>query len=341
MSGIAVAGVGLIGRRHLAAIRQAGLQIHSVVDPAPHAADIARKLGVAHFGNLQDALAAGPDGVIIATPNQVHGDGALACIAASTPVLIEKPITTDLDVAIRIVEAAESAGVPVLVGHHRRHLPVVRVAKDRIDAGALGTLVAAHAMFWLAKPDRYFDAGWHREKGAGPTFLNLIHDIDLLRYLLGDVAAVRAVEMNRIRGNPVEDACAAIITFESGVIGTVNVSDAIVAPWSFELTAHDNPAYPPTDQNALWIGGTLGSLALPRGEEWSDGGKRDWWQPIHRTSLPRGAADPLVAQIENFDAVMAGKSAPLCSGREGMKSLATLIAIKTAALTGETVVPGA
>ncbi len=339
MTGIAVAGAGLVGKRHLAALRQAGLSIHSIIDPAPHTVAIAETLGVPHFRELRCALAENPAGVILATPNPLHTEGALTCISANVPVLIEKPITTDLNEAMRIVETAEAAGVPVLVGHHRRHLPVVMAARERIEAGALGTLVAAHAMFWLAKPDSYFEADWHRAEGAGPTFLNLIHDIDLLRYLLGEVADVRAVETNRIRGNPVEDACAALVTFESGVICTIQISDAIVAPWSFEFTAHDNPAYPPTDQNAMWIGGTLASLALPRGEEWSDGGKQDWWQPIHRTTLIRRAADPLVAQVQNFDAVIRGAAEPICPAREGMKSLAALMAIKTAAQTGATVVP--
>lgn len=339
MNGIAVAGAGLIGKRHLASLRTAAIPIHSVIDPDPAAAAIAAEFGVPHHKNLTDGLEGKPAGVVIATPNTLHLEGAMACIAARTPVLVEKPITTELADAIRIVEAGEAANVPVLTGQHRRHLPVVRAAKERIDAGALGTLVAAHAMFWISKPDGYFETPWRRSKGAGPILMNAIHDLDLLRYLLGEVENVRAVQTNRIRGHEIEDACAALITFESGLICTLQISDAIVSPWSFELTGHDNPAYPPTDQNALFIGGTHGSLALPRGEEWSDGGKRDWWQPIARTTLLRGGDDPLVAQLENFAAVIRGEEAPVCTGREGMKSLAALIALRDAAQSGNTEAP--
>jgi predicted dehydrogenase len=339
MTAIAVAGAGLIGKRHLQALRLAGIPVHSVIDPDPAAAGIARSLGVPHHASLADGLASTPDGVVLATPNALHLKGGLACIEAGVPVLIEKPITTELEAARQLVEAAAVAGVPVLTGHHRRHLPVVKAAKERIESGALGQLVAAHAMFWLAKPDPYFETAWRRAAGAGPLLVNLIHDIDLLRHLLGEVTMVQAVASNRVRGNPVEDACAAVLTFASGVLCTLQVSDAIVAPWSFELTAHDNPAYPPTDQNALWIGGTLGSLALPRGEEWSDGGKRDWWQPIQRTTLLRGGDDPLVAQLRNFAAVIRGEAEPVCSGREGMRSLAVVLAVKAAAATGQSVAP--
>jgi predicted dehydrogenase len=336
---IAVAGAGLIGRRHLEAIRAAGLTLHSVCDPAPEAAGVAAAHGVPHHPTLAGLLEAGPDGVVLATPNAHHLDGALDCIAARVPVLVEKPIAADLDGARRIVAAGEAAGVPVLTGHHRRHHPVIAAAKARIEAGALGTLVAAHGMAWLAKPDGYFDTPWRRAPGAGPLLVNLIHDVDLMRHLLGEVASVQAMATNRLRGHPVEEAGAALLRFESGVLGTLQVSDAVVAPWSWELTAHDNPAYPPTDQNALWIGGTHGSLALPRGEVWDDGGARDWWRPIARTTLVRGAADPLVAQMANFAAVIRGEAAPVCPGREGMRALAVIEAIREAARTGAAVVP--
>ena len=146
-------------------------------------------------------------------------------------------------------------------------MPVVAAARSRIAAGALGRIVAVHGMFWLAKPDSYFETPWRRQPGAGPLYMNLIHDIDLMRHLVGEIATVRAVAANHVRGHPVEDAAAVLVTFENGALGTFSVSDAVVAPWSWELTAGDNPAYPPTAETAYWIGGTEASLALPQGEE--------------------------------------------------------------------------
>ncbi len=333
MTRIAVAGAGLIGTRHLAALRVAGIGIHSVIDPAPGAAAVAAEHDVPHFGTLAAGLDAGPDGLILATPNNLHREGAVAAIAAGVPVLVEKPIATTLEDAAAIVEVGEAAGVPVLTGHHRRHLPVMQVARERILSGAIGKPVAAHAMFWIAKPDGYFDTPWRREKGAGPLLMNAIHDLDMLRFLLGEVETVRAVATNRVRGHAVEDAAAAVLTFANGALGTLQCSDAVVAPWSYECTAHDNPAYPPTDENALWIGGTLGSIALPRGAIWHDDGRRDWWAPLETTRLLRAIEDPLVAQVRNLEAVIRGDAEPVCSGREGMLSLAVLEAVKRACET--------
>ena len=341
MTAIAVAGAGLIGKRHLAALRTAGIRVHSVIDPAPEAAAVAAGFGVPHLPDLAAGLAARPDGLILATPNAHHAEGALAAIAAGVPVLVEKPLAVTLEEARAIVEAGDRAGVPVLTGHHRRHLPVYRTARDRIAEGALGTVVAAHAMVWLAKPDGYFDVAWRRAPGAGPLLVNLIHEIDMLRFLLGEIAEVRALASNRIRGHAVEDSAAALLSFATGALGTVQVSDTIVAPWSHEMTAHENPAYPPTPENAMFIGGTHASLALPRGEEWSDGGRRDWWAPISRTTLiPRpipGGTDPFVAQAQNFAAVIRGEAAPVCSGQDGLRALATVLAIGQAASEGTAV----
>lgn len=338
---IAVAGVGQIGLRHLDMLVQAGLAIHSVIDPDPGAAEVAARLGVPWHETLADALAARPEGVILATPNPLHVEGALACIAAGVPVLVEKPLTTDLAGARAIVEAGEAAGVPVLTGHHRRHMPVIAAAKARIEAGALGRIVAVHGMFWLCKPDSYFQTPWRRQKGAGPLYMNLIHDIDLMRHLVGEIATVRAVSANHVRGHEIEDAAAVLATFANGAVGTFTVSDAVVAPWSWELTAGDNEAYPPTAENAYFIGGTQGSLALPGGAEWSDQGRRDWFAPIARTTLLRGGADPLLAQVRNFAAVIRGTAPPVVTGREGMRSLAALLAVRRAIETGNTEVPEA
>ncbi len=120
----------------------------------------------------------------------------------------------------------------------------MRAASEIVASGRLGRIVAVSALFWLYKPDDYFDMPWRREPGAGPVFLNLIHDVDNLRALLGEVVSVQAVESNTVRGHPVEDTAAIILQFASGALATISVCDTAVAPWSWEMTTGENPAYP-------------------------------------------------------------------------------------------------
>ena len=70
------------------------------------------------------------DGVVLATPNHMHVEQALECIAAGMPVLVEKPVAHTLDEGKRLIEAAERADAKLLVGHHRLHGPIMRKAVE-------------------------------------------------------------------------------------------------------------------------------------------------------------------------------------------------------------------
>ena len=333
-SKIAVVGAGLIGRKHIDVVSEFA-QLQAIIDPDPKTAELARARG-ATWHKSQDTFlnAHKPDGVIIATPNQLHLEHGSACIAAGLPVLIEKPLAENAASARELAEHSHATGVPVLVGHHRRHSPVIKTAKAAIDDGLLGRIVTVNAQFWLYKPDDYFDVAWRRSEGAGPTFINLIHDIDLLRHFCGDVRAVQARESNAVRGFDVEDSSAVILEFENGILGTVSISDTVVAPWSWELTAGENPAYPKTDMSCYMIGGTEGSLSVPDLNLWRHTRKRSWWAPIAAERLTYEPADPVKEQFLHFLNIIEQGTTPLVPAREGMKNLQVLDAIKAAARHG-------
>lgn len=337
---IAVMGAGLIGKRHamhVAASTDADLAC--VIDPSPVGQAVAEEFGAPWVASLDDAVAtARPDGVIVATPNQMHMQNGLDCIAAGLPALIEKPLCDGVADAERLVAAADQAGVALLTGHHRRHNPLMQAAKRIIDDGRIGTPLVANAMFWICKPDDYFDVAWRREKGAGPVYLNLIHDVDNLRYLLGDVAAVTAVESNGVRGNAVEDVSVILLEFASGCLATASVCDATVAAWSWEMTSGENPAYPQTDGDCYLIGGTHGSLALPSLTLRTARGERSWYSPFDISRAEHADEDPLARQVSQFARVIRGEEAPLVSAREGLETLRVIDAVKQSAAAGARVI---
>ncbi|MEL6793094.1 MAG: Gfo/Idh/MocA family oxidoreductase [Pseudomonadota bacterium] len=320
------------------AMQVEGLYVSCIVDPTEDACVFAEARGLAWRSDLGEALSEDlADGYIIATPNQLHVEAGLACVAAGRPALIEKPIADRAEDAARLVATAEAANVPLLIGHHRRHNPIIETAKARITAGEIGRVVAVNAVCWLYKPDGYFDVEWRTQPGAGPVFINLIHDIDLMRWLIGEIIAVQAVEANAARGRAVEDTAAALLHFENGAIGTIAVSDSVVAPWSWELTAAENPAYPETAQSCYLIGGDAGSMEVPSGGVWRQDGPGDWMKPIGREAHATAPADPLIRQLAHFRDVVEARVEPLVSGVEGFRSLRVIEAIKRAAATGERV----
>jgi len=332
---IAVVGAGAIGRKHIAVLAQSRVaRLAALVDPAPGAADLARAQGVPHLRSLSE-LPPGIDGVVLATPTQLHLPQALACLARGLPLLVEKPVTASLAEAETLVAAAAAAGVPVLVGHHRRHNPRIAAARAALQAGRLGRVIGAQASVLLCKPDSYFLPDWRRQPGAGPMLTNLIHEVDTLRHLLGEVAGVQAMASNAIRGFAVEDSAALLLRFTSGALATILVSDAAAAPWSWELTAAENADYPATGQSCLTITGTEASLELPGLRLWRPDGPASWHTPMTCETLPVTDADPLGRQIDHFAAVIRGEAAPLVRAADAARSLAVVEALLRAAQSSD------
>lgn len=337
---LAVVGAGLIGRRHITAIALCEhAELAAIVDPAPEAASLAKQHGVPYYADLGQMLETViPDGVIVATPNHLHVSNGLLCVQANCPVLVEKPISTSALQAQELVQAALDARVPLLVGHHRRYNPLIRQARHMIDNGLLGDIRAVQGTCWLFKPDDYYaQAPWRTKLGAGPVSVNLVHDIDLLRHLVGDIVRVHAMAVPSARGHENEDVAAAVLMFDGGAVGSISVSDAIVAPYSWELTARENPAYTATDQSCYQLGGSHGTLSLPDLKLWRNEGERGWWQPVSMTSFPVDFSDPLLNQIQHFCEVIRGELEPLVSGAEGLATLRVIEAIQHSAKSGETV----
>lgn len=334
---IAVAGAGLIGRAHIRRIQDdPGAQLAAVIDPSPAARTLAATLGAPHFDDLAEALrATRPDGVVIATPNHLHVPHGLTAVEAGVPVLLEKPVSDDLASALRLVAAAEAAGVPILVGHHRRHSPLMQRARDAVQSGSLGRIVAATGLCLFRKPHAYFDGpgAWRRSPGGGLVLINLVHVIDDMRTLCGDVAAVQAATSNAVRGFAVEDTAAVLLHFANGALGTLTASDAAAAPWSWEMTSGENPAYPRTDQPCYLIAGTEGSLSVPRLETWRHGGD-GWWTPLDATRAVVPDQDPLTLQMRHFVQVIRREAPPLLDARGGTRTLAVTLAVLEAARTG-------
>ncbi|MDN4985486.1 Gfo/Idh/MocA family oxidoreductase [Bradyrhizobium arachidis] len=339
---IAVAGAGLIGRRHVELIDASpDCVVAGIADPSPAASEFALARGTPWHADHRALLAdEKPDGLIIASPNALHFEMALDCAQAGVPALIEKPVTDTVATAQRLCTAIKRTGVPMLVGHHRRHNPIIKTAREAVATGKLGQLTAVVGLWLLKKPDDYFDVAWRREHGGGPLLINLIHDIDNFRFVCGEITEVQALTSNKVRGFAVEDTAALLLRFANGALGTVTVSDATPAPWSWELASGENAAYPKQDQPCYIFSGTAGSLSVPNMELWSYRRQPGWYAQLSRETIAPVTFDPLAEQLRHFCAVIAGREQPLISVEDAMGTLAVVEAVSEAARTGQKISPG-
>lgn len=337
----------MIGRRHIELIdANPQTRLCAVVDPTPAAMTFAASLNVPHFNSLDDMFAQQrtlkTDGVILATPNHLHVHGALTCAQHAVPALIEKPVADTLASGRQLLDALVTCKIPMLVGHHRRHSSTLQAARQAISSGQLGHIVTVMGSAQFYKPDSYFAQGpWRSQPGGGPILINLIHEMDNLRFLCGEVESVHATASSAVRQFAVEDTAVMTLTFASGALGTFTLSDTVAAPRSWEQTSGENTAYPcsPTE-DCYFVAGTRGSLAVPTMRTWcyaDNTGVPGWWTPFVEGQLHVNAIDPLAAQLDHFCDLMAGKAQPIVTVADAMQSLLTVEAVRQSIATGHTV----
>ena len=221
-----------------------------------------------------------------------------------------------------LVEAANKADVPLLVGHHRRHSAILAQARAMIQGGKLGRITSVTAFTTFLKPDPYFDMTWRKQPGGGPVLINLIHDIDDLRFLVGDIVRLQAMTSSALRGFQVEDSAVVNLQFANGAIGSITCSDAAAAPWSWELTSGEIPLIRASARIAVSLPAPTARLRCRPCGLWHYGGERGWMAPLQQTLLKQDEADPLARQLDHFFAVIRREAAPLCSGEDGAKTIA-------------------
>lgn len=329
---ISVIGAGAIGRKHARLIEsRQDCALAGLCDVDAGRSSVAAEFNVPFYQDVQELLEQqNPDAAVIATPNGNHAPVAEVCLATSVDVLIEKPIADTRRAAMSIIEAADNSEGQVLVGHHRRHNPLIQESRSIVADGTIGKLVGVSILWALLKPADYFDVEWRCKRPAGgPTLINLIHEIDSLRFICGEIRQVYAQASFAARGLDVEDSLSVSLCFESGAMGNILASDATPAPWSYELTTHENPDYFVTDENCYHFLGTQASFTFPRMEIWGylDATRMGWQQPLGQVRRDVTRSDPLVSQLEHFCRVIRREERPIVDARDGAQSLAVATAI--------------
>lgn len=323
---ILVAGMGSIGQRHATLLAERNDVKLLVCDPAQaHRKQAAEKCARPFDGEYDDytkALAAKPDITMICTPNSLHVPMGLQAIEAGSDVLVEKPVSDQFEPANRLINAADKAGRMLHVGYMLRFEHGLRTIKQMVNDGVIGNIAGGRAMIGT-----YITLlnGKTPERINSPyaIVVDYTHELDFIRWILGDVKEVMAMGATRgeleLKGKP--NVVQMLLSLESGALMQVHM-DFVQYPQRriFELYG---------DKGTLAYDFMTGEL-----RHYNFGAKHEWqnvklpMNPIKRwDNLYRDQLDALIQSHRE-------KQSPAVSGKDGIEALRIAHAIIRAAESG-------
>lgn len=322
---LGVVGLGMIGKVHAeTAARLGECQLVAVSDVNRSTEAIARTLGATYYTDYQKMIEEEDlEGVVLAVPNNLHASVGTVCAQERLHILLEKPIASTLSEADRLIESAKQNNVQLLIGHHRRFNAALNTVRGMIQGQQIGKLVGVAIVWSMFKPDEYFDVSWRKTQGGGPILINLIHEIDNLRYLCGKICRIHAEASNSARGFDVEDSLSVSVKLESGALASIFMSDTAPSLWAYEATTGENPFFFHSAENCYYVFGTEASVTFPHLKKiyYQGHGKKGWQHPITVKEVQVPWADPYEEQLKHFCRVIQGLESPRTTGEDARTTL--------------------
>lgn len=283
---IGIIGAGFFGEMHAQALQEIN-ELHLVA--ASRSNEQALKQFVDRYGGRAYSsyldLLADPavEAVVIATPHATHAEIAVAAARAGKHILLEKPMAHDLASCERILEAVDTAGVTLALGHVTHFSRAYRIAKEMIESGEVGTPVTGVSTMqkrWR-EPNR---RSWHLDRGQGGGMLLTggLHAVDRLTWLLGQRATSVSAEVTmRFHEQQADDAGVLFIRYEGGATGVVfSIGYATGAPRHDTEIVCTNGILRIDSVEGVWIGQDEELRHVPGSgsQTWMDSALVDQWR---------------------------------------------------------------
>jgi len=318
MTRVALIGLGAMGRNHLRVLSDlGGAELVAVCDQdARLARSAAQKHSVGAYTSWDEMLARQKlDVAIVAVPTRFHRPAGLACLNHGLHVFIEKPIAPTLEEGRQLVELASSSHLVLAVGHVERFNPAVRELQRRVAAGEIGRLFQVQARRLGPFPARIRDVG---------VVIDLAtHDLDVMYNMVDSkVQRLYAETEQRIHTDH-EDILNALLRFESGVLGVLQVNwltptkireltvlgerGLFVCNYLTQELRHYKNADMPPDANA-----SDSPRAVTEGEA---------------VTIAIDQAEPLRLELSSFLEAVRGEHAIVVDGEAGLRALQLAVAL--------------
>jgi predicted dehydrogenase len=324
MPRILIAGLGSIGQRHLRNLLTLGVEDILLLRTKDEPVQEAPHLPI--FTRLEDALDRKPDAVIVSNPTAHHLDVALPAVEAGCHVFVEKPLSHTWDNVQAILDAAAARQTIGLVGFDMHFDPGLRKVRELISGGTIGHLTAIQAQVGQYLPN------WHpwedyrlgvsaRVATGGGVILDLIHEIDYVRWLMGEAKEVVCIK-DKVSNLEIEteDTAAILLRFESGAIGTINLDyvQRIISRSCRIIGEEGTVFWDLLAQKVTWY------LADDKA-----------WHEFSYAGFERN--DRFLAEMEHFLACLRGEAKPEVDLENGSRSLRIALAAKESGLLGKVV----
>lgn len=332
----ALVGCGRISKNHFEAVRahSEDAELVGVCDTDSQALDtVVSTYGVPGYPTLREMLEeTNADVIVLATPSGLHPEQAIQVALSGRHIITEKPMATRWADGVRMVRAADDAGVRLFVVKQNRRNPTLQLLKRAVEAKRFGRIHLVTMNVLWSRPQSYYDSARWRgtwEFDGGALMNQASHYIDLLDWLIGPVESVQAYTGTLARHIEVEDTGVMAVRWRSGALGTVAVT---------MLT------YPRNMEGSITILGEkgtvrVGGVAVNEIQHWvfdeptpEDEGVA---QASYETTSVYGFGHPLY--YENVIRVLRGEAEAETDGREGLRSLELLIAAYRSARDGRRV----
>lgn len=338
MQKVAIIGAGAISRAHIDGFLQFKdrCQIAALCDIYPDKAEAKKEeygLVAKVVSDYKELLHDGIDLVSICLPPYEHARTAIDFLNAGIHVLVEKPMASSLEECDLMIEAAQKSGkVLSVVAQNRFTNPIMKL-KKMLDTGLAGPILHAQVDSFWWRGHCYYDLWWRgtwEKEGGGCTLNHAVHHIDALLWMMGRPSQVQAFMSNVAHDNAeVEDLSIAMLRFPNGALGQITSSVVhhgeeqqfifqgqharISAPWKIYASSSKSNGFP--EKNAEL--------------------EEQLQQAYER--LPDLPYEGHAAQIDNVLRAIETGEPPLIDGVSGRTTLEMIMAIYTAASTGDIV----
>lgn len=323
MLNIGLIGCGRISKNHFEAIaNQADAKCIACCDIIEERAkEAAEKYNIPYYTTNYEEMLKNDDIDIISicTPSGLHPKHGILAAKAGKDVITEKPMGVRLEDADRLIKACDDNGVKLFVVLQNRLNPAIELTRKAFDEGRFGQLYMITSNVFWTRPQEYYDMAkwrgtWQYDGGA---FMNQAsHYVDMVQWFGGPIAEVKSITATLARNIEAEDTGSAIIRFQNGAIGSINVT---------MLT------YPKNLEGSITIFGEKGTVrvggtSMNKIEQWEFADVKDYDKEIEKFNTNPTSVYGFghSGYYHNVIDALQGKAEPISDGEEGRKSLLLL-----------------